>query len=87
MCIRDSRYTNGLILVTGSVCSGKSTTLASIVDFINQDRHDHIITDVYKRQVSLLLPVVKSQGQILILSVHLEPQCLQHSQPLSLIHI
>ncbi|HBN18600.1 MAG TPA: type IV pili twitching motility protein PilT, partial [Akkermansia sp.] len=24
--------------------SGKSTTLASIVDFINQDRHDHIIT-------------------------------------------
>ena len=30
--------------VTGSVGSGKSTTLASIVDFINQDRHDHIIT-------------------------------------------
>ncbi len=26
------------------VGSGKSTTLASIVDFINQDRHDHIIT-------------------------------------------
>ena len=39
-----TRYTNGLILVTGSVGSGKSTTLASIVDFINQDRHDHIIT-------------------------------------------
>ena len=39
-----TRYTNGLILVTGSVGSGKSTTLASIVDFMNQDRHDHIIT-------------------------------------------
>ncbi len=39
-----TRYTNGFILVTGSVGSGKSTTLASIVDFINQDRHDHIIT-------------------------------------------
>lgn len=39
-----TRYTNGLILVTGSVGSGKSTTLASITDFINQDREDHIIT-------------------------------------------
>ena len=39
-----TRFTNGLILVTGSVGSGKSTTLASIIDFINADRHDHIIT-------------------------------------------
>ncbi len=39
-----TRYTNGLILVTGSVGSGKSTTLSSIVDFINADRRDHIIT-------------------------------------------
>lgn len=39
-----TRFTNGLILVTGSVGSGKSTTLASIIDFINEDRKDHIIT-------------------------------------------
>ena len=39
-----TRFTNGLILVTGAVGSGKSTTLASIIDFINSDRHDHIIT-------------------------------------------
>ena len=39
-----TRFTNGLILVTGAVGSGKSTTLASIIDFINEDRHDHIIT-------------------------------------------
>lgn len=39
-----TRFTNGLILVTGSVGSGKSTTLASIIDFINGDRRDHIIT-------------------------------------------
>lgn len=39
-----TRYHNGLILVTGAVGSGKSTTLASIVDFINRDREDHIIT-------------------------------------------
>ena len=39
-----TRYQNGLLLVTGSVGSGKSTTLASIADFINQDREDHILT-------------------------------------------
>jgi twitching motility protein PilT len=39
-----TRYQNGLILVTGSVGSGKSTTLAALVDFINQDREDHILT-------------------------------------------
>lgn len=39
-----TRYQNGLILVTGSVGSGKSTTLASIIDFINKDREDHILT-------------------------------------------
>ncbi len=39
-----TRYQNGLILITGSVGSGKSTTLAAIMDFINQDREDHILT-------------------------------------------
>lgn len=34
----------GLILVTGPTGSGKSTTLASIIDRINTDRNDHIIT-------------------------------------------
>lgn len=39
-----TRYQNGLILVTGAVGSGKSTTLASLVNFINHDREDHILT-------------------------------------------
>ncbi len=39
-----TRYQNGLILVTGSVGSGKSTTLAAMVDQVNQERHEHIIT-------------------------------------------
>ena len=39
-----TRYQNGLILVTGSVGSGKSTTLAGLVDQINSERRDHIIT-------------------------------------------
>jgi twitching motility protein PilT len=34
----------GLILVTGPTGSGKSTTLASMVDKINVERHDHILT-------------------------------------------
>jgi twitching motility protein PilT len=34
----------GLILVTGPTGSGKSTTLASMIDRINSDRHDHIVT-------------------------------------------
>lgn len=38
------RYHNGLILVTGPVGCGKSTTLAALVDAINKERHDHIIT-------------------------------------------
>ncbi|MCM8833076.1 MAG: type IV pilus twitching motility protein PilT [Candidatus Omnitrophica bacterium] len=34
----------GLILVTGATGSGKSTTLASMIDYINQTRKCHIIT-------------------------------------------
>ncbi|MCK8058906.1 MULTISPECIES: type IV pilus twitching motility protein PilT [unclassified Fusibacter] len=34
----------GLILVTGPTGSGKSTTLAAMIDTINQTRHEHIIT-------------------------------------------
>src|SRR6185295_4055946 len=34
----------GLVLVTGPTGSGKSTTLAAIVDYANKTRKDHIIT-------------------------------------------
>lgn len=34
----------GLVLVTGATGSGKSTTLASLINLINQRRSDHIIT-------------------------------------------
>ncbi len=39
-----TRYQNGLVLVTGSVGTGKSTTLAAMVEQINMERRDHIIT-------------------------------------------
>ncbi len=36
--------TKGLVVVTGPTGSGKSTTLASLIDYINDNRTDHIIT-------------------------------------------
>lgn len=42
LSLADSR--NGLVLVTGAAGSGKSTTLACIIDRINKSREAHIIT-------------------------------------------
>jgi len=39
-----ARRPRGLVLVTGPTGSGKSTTLASIIDFINTERSEHIVT-------------------------------------------
>ncbi|MCG8472594.1 MAG: type IV pilus twitching motility protein PilT [Desulfobacterales bacterium] len=39
-----SEYTSGLVLVTGPTGSGKSTTLAAMIDYINKSREAHIIT-------------------------------------------
>ena len=38
------KKSRGLVLVTGPTGSGKSTTLASMIDKINLDRHEHILT-------------------------------------------
>jgi twitching motility protein PilT len=40
LCLRP----RGLFLVTGPTGSGKTTTLATMIDFINNERSDHIIT-------------------------------------------
>ncbi len=51
---------SGLALVTGSVGSGKSTTLAAIIDLINKNKQKHIITIedpiefVHKSELSLI---------------------------------
>ncbi len=39
-----TRKPRGFVLVTGPTGSGKSTTLASMVDMINNERQDHILT-------------------------------------------
>ncbi len=36
-------YPNGLILVAGSICSGKSVTLGAMIDDINSTREEHLI--------------------------------------------
>ncbi|WP_246078174.1 type IV pilus twitching motility protein PilT [Rhodoglobus vestalii] len=41
---RFARLSRGLVLVTGPTGSGKSTTLASVIDLVNQERADHIVT-------------------------------------------
>jgi len=44
-CVRTLCMLNkGLVLVTGPTGSGKSTTLATMVDYVNSSRADHIIT-------------------------------------------
>jgi len=39
-----SQLPRGLVLVTGPTGSGKSTTLAALIDLVNQTRADHIVT-------------------------------------------
>jgi twitching motility protein PilT len=39
-----AKYSKGLVLVTGPTGSGKSTTLAAMVDFINREDFAHILT-------------------------------------------
>ncbi len=39
-----AEYPRGLVLVTGPTGSGKSTTLAAMIDHINSTRHGHVLT-------------------------------------------
>lgn len=44
ICKRFSMLHKGMVLVTGPTGSGKSTTLAAMIDYANKNRKDHIIT-------------------------------------------
>ena len=44
-CVRDlCMLSKGLVVVTGPTGSGKSTTLAAMIDYLNENRSDHVIT-------------------------------------------
>ena len=42
--LRFADFSRGLVLVTGPTGSGKSTTLAALIDYINRNRKEHILT-------------------------------------------
>ncbi|WP_333652023.1 type IV pilus twitching motility protein PilT [Dissulfurispira sp.] len=44
ICKKFAMLGKGMVLVTGPTGSGKSTTLAAIIDYANKNRKDHIIT-------------------------------------------
>ncbi len=44
ICIDLAAKPRGLVLVTGPTGSGKSTTLAAMIDYVNQTEHGHILT-------------------------------------------
>ncbi|MGI6072139.1 MAG: type IV pilus twitching motility protein PilT [Lachnospiraceae bacterium] len=44
VCYEFSKYPRGIVIVTGETGSGKSTTLAALLNRINQTRAQHIIT-------------------------------------------
>ncbi len=44
LCAQIAGTPKGLVLVTGATGSGKSTTLAAMIDYVNRTRNEHIIT-------------------------------------------
>ncbi len=54
-----TQYQNGLVLVTGPIGSGKTTTLAALVQEINAHRNDHIIT--LEEPIEYLIPSAECQ--------------------------
>jgi twitching motility protein PilT len=53
-CRELTKWAQGLVLVTGPVGCGKTSTLATLVDIVNGERHDHIIT--IEEPIEILYP-------------------------------
>lgn len=54
-----TKWAQGLVLVTGPAGCGKSTTLAALIEYINENRNEHIIT--IENPIENIYPKAKSQ--------------------------
>ena len=70
---------SGLILVTGPAGSGKSTTLAAMVDFINRNKSAHIVTleDPPEYRFTEDKSII-SQRQVAVIPPVLHLACVRH---------
>lgn len=82
-----AKYNNGLVLVTGPTGCGKSTTLAAILDYINENCRGHILTIedpiefIHHNKLSIinqreLATHTKSFGQALKSALREDPDCI-----------
>jgi len=67
---RFTRITSGLFLVTGTTGSGKSTTLASMIDHINKERSENILT--VEQPVEYVHKSVKSRIEQIEVGLHID---------------
>lgn len=58
-CLDLTKWAQGMILVTGPAGCGKSTTLSSLIEYINETRNEHIIT--IENPIENIYPKAKSQ--------------------------
>ncbi|MBW1731493.1 MAG: type IV pilus twitching motility protein PilT [Deltaproteobacteria bacterium] len=65
-----ARVKSGLVLVTGATGSGKSTTLAAMLDLMNKEKHYHIIT--LEDPIEFIHPKGKCLIQQRQLDIHME---------------
>lgn len=71
-CLNLIKWTQGMILITGPVGSGKSTTMATLVNMLNQERSDHIIT--IEDPIEVVYPPGKCQMTQREIKKHTESQ-------------
>lgn len=71
-CLNLTKWTQGMVLITGPVGCGKSTSMATLVEMINQERHDHIIT--IEDPIEVVYQSAKSQVTQREVRTHTESQ-------------